>query len=754
MIQISKVIHTILSLTDNISKNIAPAITSVRKMQNETQNVKEELKKHEQAQKNAVVALEKAKEATDSVIKSVLKNSSAYQTAVNSIKSLEERNVKISASISEHQSSLVGLQQAYSDNQTALKSAQVLLENLKKEHGNNSESVRTQEIEVKKLKATYNDSLTAYREAKKRISQLKAEQKQNTNAIKTQRPALEKLKNEIIKNSSAVKNAESNIKKYENRIEQAKQAAKDAKSKISSLSSSLKKNKKAFEEAKTSAKEWGKSVIGSIDGAVMQVAKWGSGAVTAAGGFAIKTGLETSFNLEAYRSQLETATKDTQKAGKLMKMAVDFSNATPFTSEETIQATTAMEAYGVSSEKWLRRVADMAGATNKELEQATGAVIDVLTKGEYQSIEEFGIDKEQIMKKANQMFGKNRVFKKSGEIRKGREKDVQAVLDALMSEKFDGGAEKLSKTVKGLWSTITGVTADSLAKIFGMENGIIKSGSALDILKQRLQEIANLLTKWQQDGTLEYIANQFTVVMHQAIESVTSFFEYLKENWGTIKLVLKLATGFYIVAKAVIFLSSTMTALQIIMTLLSAHPIVLAIIAIVGAVWGLIKVIQLVIHWVGVCWKKFMGFVESLPNWAQTLLSICVPIISVIKLFKTLSDVVGKVWKKIKNFFGSDEEKNIDVVENIENSDSLSDKQLKEMEKNPKEYLKKITAPPTTIPIANKNSTKLKTFGKNTSSSPNITIKIEGDVYGYEEFKERVMGAFAEVVKYDVQNVT
>ena len=61
MIQISKVIHTILSLTDNISKNIAPAITSVRKMQNETQNVKEELKKHEQAQKNAVVALEKAK---------------------------------------------------------------------------------------------------------------------------------------------------------------------------------------------------------------------------------------------------------------------------------------------------------------------------------------------------------------------------------------------------------------------------------------------------------------------------------------------------------------------------------------------------------------------------------------------------------------------------------------------------------------------------------------------------------------------
>ena len=69
---------------------------------------------------------------------------------------------------------MVGLQQAYSDNQTALKSAQVLLENLKKEHGNNSESVRTQEIEVKKLKATYDDSLTAYREAKKKNFTIKS----------------------------------------------------------------------------------------------------------------------------------------------------------------------------------------------------------------------------------------------------------------------------------------------------------------------------------------------------------------------------------------------------------------------------------------------------------------------------------------------------------------------------------------------------------------------------------------------------
>ena len=105
-------------------------------------------------------------------------------------------------------------------------------------------------------------------------------------------------------------------------------------------------------------------------------------------------------------------------------------------------------------------------------------------------LKKFGIDKNQIMEKANEMFGKNKVFKKSGEIRKGRENDVQAVLEALMTTKFDGGADKLSKTVRGLWSTITGITSDSLAKIFGMENGVVKSGSALDLLKKKLENVA------------------------------------------------------------------------------------------------------------------------------------------------------------------------------------------------------------------------------------------------------------------------
>ena len=110
----------------------------------------------------------------------------------------------------------------------------------------------------------------------------------------------------------------------------------------------IKKSNQA--RTKQAAKEWGKNIISSIDSALVGAAKWGAVTAAATGGLAIKTGFETAFNLEAYRTQLETATKDTQKAGKLMRMATDLSNTTPFTSQETIQATAAMEAYGVSSE--------------------------------------------------------------------------------------------------------------------------------------------------------------------------------------------------------------------------------------------------------------------------------------------------------------------------------------------------------------------------------------------------------------------
>ena len=104
------------------------------------------------------------------------------------------------------------------------------------------------------------------------------------------------------------------------------------------------------------------------------------------------------------------------------------------------------------------------------------------------------------------------------------------------------------------------------------------------------------------------------------------------------------------------------------------------------------------------------------------------------------------------------------------NPDALTDEQLKEIEKDPKGYLRKLTNQnQTPAQMLKKMSDDTKTKATQTQrnskvgttektiikqSSPKITIEVKGDIYGYDDFKEKVMGAFAELVKYDLQNVT
>lgn len=726
------------------------AIKTVGQMKNEVTKMQEQIKKNEAAQKKASQSLENARAKEQEMIKTILESSGAYQEAIKTIKEFKSRNEQITTSITKHEAEISSLQQTYKSSKSVYDNAKNTLLELKQQYGENSSEVKEQEIQVEALQNAYNTALNAYRQTKEAVQSLKAEYKSNTATIELQMVTQQELEQQLIDSSGAIKTIREQMKGYEQRIDETKKAVQDARNAIPKLSSEVKKNQKSFAEAKKTVKEWGKNLMSSIDGAIKRIGQITVASASLAGGFAIKTGFETAFNLEAYRTQLETAVKDTQKASKLMKMAQDFSNASPFTSQETIQSTATMEAYGVNSEQWLKMVADMAGATNKEMEQATKALIDVLTKQEFQGLEEFGISKEMVMNKANSMYGKNKVFKKSGELRKGKDDEMQKVIETLMSEKFGGGAEKLSKTVKGLWSTITGVTSDSLAKIFGMENGIIKAGSALDILKQKLEIVANTLTQWQQDGTLDKIAEQFTVAMTQATEAVTKIFNYIKENQKTIKTVLSFAIAFYSVAKAVIFASSVISALQVILTLLSANPVVLAIIVAVGVVWILIKAVK-------ACWNIFKSFSDTMPAWAKVLLLPITPIFAIIDAFKLLSDVVGKAWNWIKGFFNDDEEKNISVNEELE-------KNINTIENDKKRISGKSQTAIFKEQINKENGIKqnkiAKAAAKNTEkvivkeSKPQINITFNGDFYGYNDFRDKVKGIMDEIVKFHLQNVT
>lgn len=805
-----RILATYLTLKDEMSRQMSGAKKTVGEMKKELANLQEQIKKNEDAQIKASQSLDTAKAKEQELIKSVLENSDAYKDAVKSIQEFKDRNEDIASVIKQHEAEMASLQKTYKDSKAVYDNAKSELVKLKQQHGANSDEVKEQERNIEALQNAYNSALGSYRQAKDAVQNLRAEYKSNNATIDLQIEAQENLAQQLIENNQAVKDARQQMKNYEQQMEDAEKAVKEAREEARKMTPELNKSKKAFDDAKKSVKDWGKNLISSIDGALLKIAKWGTATASLAGGFAVKTGFETAFDLEAYRTQLDTAVKDTERASKLMKMAQDFSNASPFTSKETIQSTATMEAYGVSSEHWLKMVADMAGATNKEMEQATGALIDALTKQEFQGLEEFGISKEMVIDKANLMYGNNKVFKKSGELRKNKDKEMKKVIETLMTEKFDGGAEKLSKTVKGLWSTVTGVTSDSLAKIFGMENGLIKSGSALDILKQRLEQLADTLTKWQQDGTLDEMATKFTQTMTDILDGVTNFFKFIKENQTSIKVILGITAGFYGLAKVLMTAYDAFVAFKKIKKITAdiytfakgfenvrkvftgmktafiavkagilalspaMLPVVAGIIAVAGSAYLLYKNFDKVVSWAKAVWEKIKGLSDAMPTWAKVLLLPIAPIFAIIDALELLSNAVSKAWKWIKGFFTDDEEKNIDINTNENLEKNITEKQKgvgnkKDVEKQKeiadilsnknlpvktqkeifKEKVKKSNVVTPQNKIKSLESKKERVIVK---EKPQINVTINGDVYGYNDFKDKIKKVMDEIIRFDLQN--
>lgn len=277
--------------------------------------------------------------------------------------------------------------------------------------------------------------------------------------------------------------------------------------------------------------------VSSVSSVVTSFAKLGTAAAGAVTALAVKTGLSEAMDLEGYRLQLETATKDTQKASEIMKYAIDLANRTPFEGGELVEAASKFEAMGMAAKQWLPLAGDMAAATNKSFDQATEALIDAQT-GELERLKEFGITKAKIVEQGEKMFSDVQLVNNQGQI-VNQEKFNEALV-SLMQERFAGGMEKQAGTIKGLWSTVTGVTKSALANMVGITtDGSVRTGSALDLLKGGVSSLAGRLEQWQQDGTLDAIAQRLDQGIAQAADLASQAFQWLQANGDTLLARLK-----------------------------------------------------------------------------------------------------------------------------------------------------------------------------------------------------------------------
>lgn len=732
----SKTIGVILSLKNSLSEQIKPAI----------------------------VSLKQAKEQ-------VLANESQLEllkTAVNQAK----------ANISGYEKELEKLTQTTIEQNDQYKMAKSQIDSLKNSNKQLQDEIVKQSMELQNLGQTYGANSEQYINAARTLDAIRRQYKNNNIAIKEQSNNLEELKLNIIENSDAVKTFKSKETVLKEALEQAKDSVRKQEKEILTLGKTLKKTGQDVEKSKKKFKEWANSVGKSIDSAVKSAIKWGTATASLVGGVAVKKGLETSINLESYRTMLQTATKDFKKTTELMKQAEKLSISTPFDPEEVIQATATLESYNLRSEQWLSKIADAAGATNRTMEQATEAVKNILVKNEFESMENFGITKQMLIDVAEKKYGKNRVFNKKGQV-KDQEK-LEIVLQEIMTSKFDGGAEKLSKTVKGLWSTITGSINMGLAKILGMENGLIKSGSILDIMRQKMKLIIDIISKWEEDGTLDKITQEVSIAFTEIVTSIVKAYNFIKDNHEAIKALLELFGFIYILTKAIFAAKAAFEAYQIAVTALSSIGFLVplftkikfaiagvnsmlavtpvgwvtaAIAAIAFALYMLIFEFDTVKSFVSKLWNSLVEFANSMPDWAKTIVAAFSPVVAVIK-------GLGKVWSWVISLFDND-----DIKKDIEIRNKITEETKEEVKEDSKRGIaSNIPKKEEVLRETHEKSKSLNSFKANALNNAKInnsskakqqytTININGDIYSDNDLKEKLAGFFVDIATKGVTNI-
>lgn len=274
---------------------------------------------------------------------------------------------------------------------------------------------------------------------------------------------------------------------------------------------------RAVKVAQTTVGKWGRS----LDKAIDKTIKWGAAlaATTAIAG--AKIGFSMAFDMETYRSQLETATKDTKRAGEVMNYAISLANKTPFEGGEMASAAAALEMAKLNTEDYLTTLGDTAAGTNRKLSEVQTQFIKAFSTGQYgEFFDSINVSRQTFKE-----------FVRENGLATNSIANTQVALKRFLDEKFGGGMEKLARTTKGAWSTITGSVKLSLARIIGMgSDGTVRIGSLLDRVNNKAIGIADKLVEWSEDGTIDGIVEKLDVILTKIWDIGAAVFGFFEKN--------------------------------------------------------------------------------------------------------------------------------------------------------------------------------------------------------------------------------
>ena len=295
----------------------------------------------------------------------------------------------------------------------------------------------------------------------------------------------------------------------------------------------------------------------------------------------IGVGFSEAFDLQGYRSQLETATKDTERAAEVMSYVIKLANTTPFEGGTMASAAAALEMASLNTETYLTTLGDTAAGVNREIADIQTQFIKAFATGE---TGEF-FDSINVSRTAFEEFVRtNRLSTASLE-------DSQAALKAFLDERFGGGMQRLATTVRGSWSTITGLTKSALAQLVGMgTDGEIRVGSVLARLNTKAQEFSAKLVEMQESGKIDEYAERLGSFLERAWNVGESLFSTLWKYRELVGTLMTIGATVWGINKAMTALRAVTTAVRTVTMLLNGtlmmSPWMLAVAGIAALVMG------------------------------------------------------------------------------------------------------------------------------------------------------------------------
>jgi tape measure domain-containing protein len=277
----------------------------------------------------------------------------------------------------------------------------------------------------------------------------------------------------------------------------------------------------------------------SLGGFISQVGKLGSVVgITSGIGEGLKSMFGGAADMESNQVAFETLLGSAERAKVLMGELAKFGAETPFQLPELTKAGKSLAAFGMDADQIvpkLRRIGDISSLLNQPIgEMATlygkAKVAGVLMSEDINQFTERGVPLIQALAK---QFGVAEVeVKKLASQGKISFADMDKALTAMTSTggRFAGGMEKQSKTLGGMWSTLTDNVGMSLTKL---GEGVVTAFSGKDAIGGLISftgTIQESIASWSES------IGRFVPYVQLAFETLGS---YLSAAWDNVSLAFQ-----------------------------------------------------------------------------------------------------------------------------------------------------------------------------------------------------------------------